>query len=279
MKIIRLPAKLAAYTLKLKQHRQSIGFVPTMGALHDGHLSLICSARKENDFVCVSIFINPKQFSAREDFKKYPRPLSKDLELCRKAGVDIVFLPEAEDIYPEGFGSFVDLPAISSLLCGKTRPGHFRGVATIVLKLFNITRADNAYFGQKDAQQAVVISRMISDLNLPVKLRVMPIVRCNDGLALSSRNVYLNKQQRQDAVVLYQALCLARCLIDHGLVDTQRLLLRMRQLIAKHQTAKIDYITAVDLNSLKPIKRISQGCLIALAVKFGKTRLIDNIVI
>ncbi|MCK9572172.1 MAG: pantoate--beta-alanine ligase [Candidatus Omnitrophica bacterium] len=279
MKIIRLPAKLAAYALRLKRNQQSIGLVPTMGALHDGHLSLICSARKENDFVCVSIFINPKQFSAREDFKKYPRPLSKDLELCRKAGVDIVFLPEAEDIYPEGFGSFVDLPAISSLLCGKTRPGHFRGVATIVLKLFNITRADNAYFGQKDAQQAVVISRMISDLNLPVKLRVMPIVRCNDGLALSSRNVYLNKQQRQDAVVLYQALCLARCLIDHGLVDTQRLLLRMRQLIAKHQTAKIDYITAVDLNSLKPIKRISQGCLIALAVKFGKTRLIDNIVI
>ena len=279
MKIIRLPAKLAAYTLKLKQHRQSIGFVPTMGALHDGHLSLICSARKENDFVCVSIFINPKQFSAREDFKKYPRALSKDLDLCRKAGVDVVFLPKAGDIYPEGFGSFVDLPALSSLLCGKTRPGHFRGVATVVLKLFNITRADNAYFGQKDAQQAVVISRMISDFNLPVNLRVMPIVRSNDGLALSSRNVYLNKQQRQDAVVLYQALCLARCLTDHGLVDAQRLLLRMRQLIAKHQTAKIDYIAAVDLNSLKPIKKISRGCLVALAVKFGKTRLIDNIVI
>ncbi len=279
MRVIRLPNKLSIIAGKLKLKKHTIGFVPTMGALHNGHLSLINAARKENDRVIVSIFVNPAQFCAGEAFKKYPRAFSDDLALCRKAKVDIVFLPEGKDIYPEGFSSFVDLAGLSSALCGAVRPGHFRGVATVVLKLFNITRADTAYFGQKDAQQAVIISRMVRDFNLPVKLRIMPIVRDKDGLAMSSRNAYLDKNQRSEAVVLFQALGLARCLFNHGLTEPKRLLLRMRQLIAKQKCAAVDYIAAVSPQTLKPVKRISKGCLIALAVKFGKTRLIDNIII
>ena len=279
MRVIRLPNKLSIIAGKLKLKKHTIGFVPTMGALHNGHLSLINAARKENDRVIVSIFVNPAQFCAGEAFKKYPRAFSDDLALCRKAKVDIVFLPEGKDIYPEGFSSFVDLAGLSSALCGAVRPGHFRGVATVVLKHFNITRADTAYFGQKDAQQAVIISRMVRDFNLPVKLRIMPIVRDKDGLAMSSRNAYLDKNQRSEAVVLFQALGLARCLFNHGLTEPKRLLLRMRQLIAKQKCAAVDYIAAVSPQTLKPVKRISKGCLIALAVKFGKTRLIDNIII
>jgi pantoate--beta-alanine ligase len=223
--------------------------------------------------------VNPKQFCAGEDLKKYPRPLSKDLALCRKAGVDIVFLPDNKDIYPEGFSTFVEVPGLSSVLCGAQRPGHFRGVTTVVLKLLNITRADNVYLGQKDAQQAVIISRMVEDLNLPAKVKIMPIVRESDGLALSSRNVYLGEKERKEAVVLSQALGLADCLFDHGLTDSKRLLLRMRQLIAKRRLARIDYLAVVDPQTLKPVKKIFKGCLIALAVRFGKTRLIDNIVV
>jgi pantoate--beta-alanine ligase len=279
MKVIRLPAKLSAITGKLKLKNKKIGLVPTMGALHEGHLSLMRKARKECDYLIVSIFVNPAQFCAGEDFKKYPRKLSGDLALCRKAKVDIAFLPQSKDIYPEGFSTFVDVAGLSSVLCGAARPGHFRGVATVVLKLFNITRADSAYFGQKDAQQAAVISRMVKDLNLSVKLNIMPIVRDEDGLALSSRNAYLGKEERLEALALSRALGLGRFLFDHGLIDAKRILLRLRQLITKQKRAVIDYIAIVDAETLKPVKKVSRGCLIALAVKFGKTRLIDNIII
>lgn len=279
MRILRLPGKLGVIAGKLKLKGKRIGLVPTMGALHDGHLSLMRAARRECDCLIVSIFVNPAQFGAGEDFKKYPRKLTKDLALCRKAKVDIVFLPESKDIYPEGFCSFVEVKGLGSLLCGATRPGHFRGVATIVLKLFNITRADIAYFGQKDAQQAVIISRMVKDFDLPVKLRIMPIVRDQDGLALSSRNAYLGKEDRRQALVLSRALGLGRFLFKHGLTDAKKILLRMRQLITKQKMAAVDYIAIIDAETLKPVKKVSRGCLVALAVKFGKTRLIDNIII
>jgi pantoate--beta-alanine ligase len=256
-----------------------VGFVPTMGALHLGHLSLIKQAVKDNNIVVVSIFVNPAQFGPKEDLKKYPRPLKKDLELCRKSGVDLVFLPAEKIMYPRGFSTFVDVEELGKKLCGISRPGHFRGVATVVAKLLNIITPDMLYLGQKDAQQAIIIKRMINDLNFPVKVKVMPTVRQEDGLALSSRNIYLNNEQRKQAPVLSKALALAKFLIANGQRDTARILSRMRQFIEKKNQVKIDYIAIVDLEKLNNIKRIDQDCLISLAVKFGKTRLIDNTLI
>jgi len=247
--------------------------------LHQGHLSLIRQARKENDFTVVSIFVNPAQFGPKEDFKKYPRILKKDALLCKKSGVDIIFYPEVKAMYPDNYKTYVSVEDLSSCLCGKSRPGHFRGVATIVSKLFNIIQPDTAYFGQKDAQQAGIIKKMVCDLNMPVKIKVMPTIREKDGLALSSRNVYLNKNERQDALVLFKALNLASSLIKNGLRDTNRIMYRVSETIKKKRTAKIDYISIVSLEDLKPIKKISESCLIALAVWIGKTRLIDNVII
>jgi pantoate--beta-alanine ligase len=250
-----------------------------MGALHAGHLSLIRQARKDNNTVVVSIFVNPAQFGPGEDLKSYPRPLSKDLAFCRKERVDFVFLPRAKDMYGEGFSTYVNVGGLSEALCGKSRPGHFRGVATIVAKLLNIVQPDVIYLGQKDAQQAIIIRRMVKDLNIPVKVRVMPTVRQEDGLALSSRNTYLNKKERMEALVLFRALSLALVLINSGARDAARVMSRMKQLIGKKKNARIDYLAIIDAENLKPVKKISGECLIALAVRIGKTRLIDNIMV
>ncbi len=277
MRVIREAQKLD-FALKKNRRTKSIGFVPTMGALHAGHLSLIRQAAKDNHIVVVSIFVNPAQFGPKEDLKKYPRPLKKDLELCRKCGVDFVFLPDNKNMYPHGFSTFVNVEGLSNVLCGASRPGHFRGVATVVTKLLNIIRPDVLYLGQKDSQQVIIIARMVKDLNFPVKLKIMPIVRENDGLALSSRNIYLTKEERSDAVVLSKALRLAESLVNNGQRNGHVIINRMKQLIAKKKTAKIDYISIVDLNNLSPLKKISEKCLIVLAVRIGHTRLIDNII-
>lgn len=277
MRIIRAPEKISQVLKKIKLEKKSIGFVPTMGALHAGHLSLILQARKENDFVVVSIFVNPSQFGPGEDYRQYPRPIKKDVAFLRRAGVDFIFNPQVKDMYPENFTTYVSVEGLSSVLCGRIRPGHFRGVTTVVAKLFNIIGPDTAYFGQKDAQQAIIIKRMAEDLNMPVKIKVMPIVRERDGLAVSSRNIYLDKQERKDALVLSRALNLAKDLIKGGLKDSDKIVREMKKLIRQKKIAKIDYAAVVDLKSLKPLKKISDHCLIALAVWIGKTRLIDNI--
>ena len=276
MLVINTPLKISnVLALKRKQGKR-IGFVPTMGALHDGHLSLIRSACKENDIVVVSIFVNPKQFGPKEDLKKYPRPLSKDLAFCRKEEVDFVFYPKPSDMYLDDFSTYVEVKGLSGLLCGKSRPGHFSGVATVVAKLLNIIQPNTLYLGAKDAQQVLIIKKMIADLNIPVKVKVVPTVRERDGLALSSRNLYLNKNERVDALVLSQAINLAKILIKNGARDSKRIISRMQELIKKKKSAKIDYIEIVDSHNLKPLNKISGSYLIALAVWFGKTRLIDN---
>jgi len=279
MKFIPDLEKLSIATAKVKLFKRRIGFIPTMGALHAGHFSLINQARKENDIVVVSIFVNPAQFGPGEDLKKYPRSLKKDIESCRKLGVDLLFLPDKNDMYPEGYSTFINVDNLSDVLCGASRPGHFRGVSTVVAKLLNIVRPDVLYLGQKDAQQAIIISRMIKDLNYSVKVKVMPTVRHEDGLALSSRNAYLSKNERAAAVVLFKALQLAEFLIGNGQRNSSRIISRMRQLIEKNKLARIDYIAIVEPEQLKEIKRVEPGCLVVLAVKIGKTRLIDNTII
>ncbi|MFA5199884.1 MAG: pantoate--beta-alanine ligase [Candidatus Omnitrophota bacterium] len=279
MKVIRNPQKLNRILKRISCERKSIGFVPTMGALHLGHLSLIKKAAEDNEIVVVSIFVNPTQFGPKEDLKKYPRPLKKDIELCRRSGVDFVFLPDNKTIYPYGYSTFVKVEGLSDLLCGVSRPGHFRGVSTIVAKLLNIVGPDIIYLGQKDAQQAIIIKRMVRDLNFPVKVKIMPTVRLADGLAISSRNAYLTREQKNEAAVLSRSLSLARSLVRAGARDNSRILGRMKRLIGKKKQARIDYIEIVDLENLEKIKKIDRNCLIALAVKFGNTRLIDNTII
>lgn len=278
MKRVRLPLILFKDLKKLKATGKTIGFVPTMGALHEGHLSLIRAARKENNFVVVSIFVNPTQFSPKEDLKKYPRPINQDLFLCRKEKVDFVFLPKSKVMYPQGFATYVNVEGLSEVLCARSRPGHFRGVTTIVTKLFNIVQPDVAYFGAKDAQQAIIIKKMVRDLNIPVKVRVLPTQREKDGLALSSRNIYLNKEERPKALVLSKALNLAKVLIKGGARDTARIVDRLGQLIMR-SNAGIEYIEIVDPENLQPLRKISDNCLLVMAVRIGSIRLIDNITI
>jgi len=279
VRVIRDPVRLNKTLRRLRRSAKSIGFVPTMGALHLGHLRLIKQARQDNTIVVVSIFVNPTQFGPKEDLHKYPRTLKKDLALCRKAGVGLVFLPDPKNMYPEGFLTFVNVDGLSNLLCGISRPGHFRGVTTVVAKLLNIVEPDLLYLGQKDAQQALIIKRMIRDLNFPVKVKVMPILRQKDGLAFSSRNACLNKVQKREALVLSRALGLAGSLIDHGQRDTSRIINRMKELINKKKQVRIDYVVIVDAENLRPLKRIADGCLIALAAHIGKIRLIDNTIV
>jgi len=279
MRVIRSPRLMQEETVRLRRAGRSIGFVPTMGALHEGHASLIRTARKENNVAIVSIFVNPAQFAPSEDLKQYPRPFAKDVRLCRKHGVDLVFAPQPSSIYPRDFKTAVSVKDLSAVLCGKSRPGHFTGVATVVAKLFNIIQPDRAYFGQKDAQQAIIIRRMAEDLNFPVKVRVLPTVRQADGLALSSRNAYLNARQRAQCPVLYQSLRLAKALIKKGVRDAATIINAVTALIRTAKDARIDYAVVVDPKDLTPLTRIKGRCLISLAVRFGKTRLIDNIVV
>ena len=279
MRIIRSINNMQRVSMDLKQKGKSIGFVPTMGALHAGHLSLIKRACKENDFTIVSLFLNPTQFGPNEDFRRYPRNLNTDVSLCKKEGVDIIFYPEMRQIYPRDYKTYVFIEKLSDVLCGKSRPGHFKGVATIVTKLFNIVQPDIAYFGQKDAQQAIIIQRMTRDLNIPVKINVMPIIRESHGLALSSRNNYLTVKQREEAVVLSQALRKAKTMIKQGVIDSAKIILVMRKIIQKRKSARIQYIQIVDLDELLPVKKVKHKVLVALAVWFGRTRLIDNIIV
>jgi pantoate--beta-alanine ligase len=279
VKVIRAIKQMSAVIKKIKAKGKKVGFVPTMGALHAGHLSLIRRAQKENDFTVASIFVNPAQFGAGEDFENYPRDLKQDILLCKKEGVDIVFCPGAREIYPEDFSSYVTVEGLSEVLCGKPRPGHFKGVATVVAKLFNIICPDTAYFGQKDAQQALIIKRLVRDLNMPVKIKIMPIIRNKDGLALSSRNVYLDEKERKEAVVLSASLEMARDLIGAGIRDAREVTRRISGLIKAKKKARIDYVAVVDPQNLEPVKKIRGSCLIALAVWIGRTRLIDNMII
>ena len=260
----------------MKKENKSIGFVPTMGYLHEGHMSLVKVARKHTDVAVMSIFVNPTQFSPKEDFEKYPRDLRRDEELAREAGVDVVFYPAAKDMYPEGYATYVTVDRLTTTLCGESRPGHFKGVATIVTKLFNIVKPDVAYFGQKDMQQALMIKKMAQDLNMDVDVKIMPIVREKDGLAMSSRNMYLSADQRKDALVLYQSLKEAEDMIRQGERDAKKVARAVEDMIKQKPAAKIDYVKVVDTKELNDIKVISGETLIALAVNFGNTRLIDN---
>ena len=253
-----------------------VGFVPTMGYLHEGHLSLVRRAKVDNSIVVVSIFVNPSQFSPAEDLRTYPRDISHDLELLSKEKTDIVFIPSDEEMYPADFSTWVDVGGITEKLEGACRSGHFRGVATVVIKLFNIVRPARAYFGQKDAQQALVIKRMVANLNMDIKIVVVPTVRESDGLAMSSRNIYLNSEERHAATVLFEALSLARELCHDGEHDADRIRQQMTLLIQKEPLAQIEYISIADAETLEETKIIDRHVLASLAVKIGKMRLIDN---
>jgi pantoate--beta-alanine ligase len=258
---------------------KKIGFVPTMGALHIGHISLIESAVNQTDFVVVSIFVNPTQFSPGEDFQKYPRPLDQDLEICRKAGVDLVFVPTPEQMYGSENLTWVTVEKLSEPLCGQSRPGHFRGVTTVCAKLFNIVQPDIAFFGQKDAQQAIVIKRMVADLNMPLQIVVCPTVREPDGLAVSSRNKYLTKQQRKDATLIYKSLQKCREMIEAGVTNTKEIIGQMRKILNQIPSAKLEYVSIVDSETLESTDKVCGKILAAVAVKIGSTRLIDNILL
>ncbi len=258
---------------------RTFGLVPTMGALHKGHLSLVSRARGECDHVGVSIFVNPAQFGLREDFGAYPRDLERDLRMLEEAGADLVWTPSAESVYPPGFQTWVSVEEVSAPLEGSARPGHFRGVATIVAKLFNSFLPTNAYFGQKDAQQVAVIKRMASDLDFPVEIVVCPTVREPDGLAMSSRNEYLNPEERRAAGVLYRALTAAKTLFDSGQRGGDELRAAMHQVICSEPLAHEDYVSAADPETLAELSEIMGRALLSLAVRIGRTRLIDNILL
>lgn len=262
-----------------KRNGKSIGFVPTMGYLHEGHLSLVRQSIKENDLTVVSIFVNPIQFGPGEDFNRYPRDIERDKRLLEKEGVHYLFSPDEDEMYPAGFKTFVEVAEIGKKLCGKSRPGHFKGVSTVVLKLFNIVQPNRAYFGQKDAQQAIIIKKMVKDLNLDVDIVVMPIVREEDGLAMSSRNVYLNEEERKNAIVLYKSLREAEKMIRMGEKNAEKVVNRIKEVIMSYPEALIDYIEIVDTEELNPVNPIKGKVLIALAVYIGKARLIDNMIL
>ena len=259
-----------------RKEGKTIGFVPTMGYLHEGHQSLIKKAR-ENDKVVVSIFLNPMQFGLSEDLASYPRDLERDKLKCSEAGADLIFAPDASEIYENNFQTFVDMHLLTEELCGLTRPCHFRGVCTVVTKLFNIVTPDKAYFGQKDAQQLAVIKRMVADLNMDIEIVGCPIIRENDGLAKSSRNTYLNDDERKAALVLSRSINKAKELIDNGQRDASIVISSMTEIINKEPLAKIDYVKAVALDTMQQIKFLNVPSLVAIAVYIGKTRLIDNL--
>jgi pantoate--beta-alanine ligase len=268
---------MQGYSSQLKRKNKKIGFVPTMGCLHEGHLSLVRRSVSENDVTIASIFVNPLQFGPKEDFKKYPRDFKRDEKMLKNSGTDVVFYPNLNQMYPQPFYTYVNVERFTDTLCGESRPGHFKGVATVVAKLFNIVRPDIAYFGQKDAQQAIVIKKMAGDLNAGLKIKTMPIVREKDGLAMSSRNAYLSPQERQDAVVLSSSLKLAKRMIKTGERTPKKIKDKMRALIMQRRSARIDYIEIVSEGTLMPASRLRGDILIALAVYIGKTRLIDNL--
>lgn len=274
MKIIKTIAEIKALR---RQIRGSVGFVPTMGYLHEGHLSLVRQAKTENDTAVVSIFVNPTQFGPTEDYATYPRDPDRDLALLRKEKTDIVFMPSVEEMYPKGANSWVKVNNITERLEGASRPGHFQGVTTVVAKLFNIIEPTRAYFGQKDAQQAIVIKKMVTDLNMNLEVIVLPTVREKDGLAMSSRNVYLSPEERRAATILFKALTSAQELYNSGETNAEYIRQQMTTLITGEPLAKIDYVSIADPDTLEELSTIDRPALVSLAVKIGKTRLIDNI--
>ena len=271
--------KIAGMRCLRRELAEPVGFVPTMGYLHEGHLSLVRGARAQSRSVVVSIFVNPTQFGPHEDLASYPRDIERDLTLLVEEAVDAVFMPSAAEIYPGQFGVYVDGGKITERLEGACRPGHFRGVATVVAKLFNIVRPTRAYFGQKDAQQVAVIKKMVADLNMDLEVVALPTVREPDGLAMSSRNVYLNPAERRAALVLYRALCLAQRLWREGETDAGRLRREMAALIKKEPLASIDYVSIAGTDTLNELDEVKPPVLLSLAVRIGGTRLIDNIVL
>jgi pantoate--beta-alanine ligase len=281
--VARLPA-LHELVRRARCAGQTIGFVQTMGYVHEGHLQLVAEARAENDLVVMSIFVNPTQFGPQEDFERYPRDVERDRRLAQERGVDVLFLPDMGTMYPGGPEAqtiWVDPGELASAMEGASRPGHFRGVATIVTKLFTMVQPDRAYFGQKDAQQAMIVTRMARDLAFPLEVRVVPTVRESDGLAMSSRNVYLTRDEREQAPVLARALELARSVITEGVRDPRRIETAMQELIERSAPlAHVDYVCVADLETLQPAERpLESDALIALAVYFGATRLIDNTIV
>lgn len=275
MKIVSTIEEVRAQVKEWKKEGQSIGFVPTMGYLHEGHMSLI-DAAGENDKVVVSIFVNPMQFGPMEDLASYPRDLEHDAKLCEEHGVDLIFHPTPEEMYGDQFYSYVDMDVMTKELCGLSRPVHFRGVCTVVTKLFNIVTPDRAYFGQKDAQQLAVIKRMVKDLNMPLTITGCPIIREADGLAKSSRNTYLSIEEREAALVLSRSIFLGKEMVEKGERDCKKILAAMTAEIEKEPLAKIDYVKIVDLDTMQQVEKIDRGILAAIAVYIGKTRLIDN---
>jgi len=277
MRLIKEISRMRDYSKKIKGTRV-IGFVPTMGSLHEGHLSLIRKARQQCEEVMISIFVNPTQFGKREDHQRYPRDLSKDMKLSEKEGVDVIFAPSREEMYPQGYSTFVEIKGnLSSTLEGASRPGHFKGVATILTKLFNIINPDYSYFGEKDYQQALVVKKLAKELNLDTRILVLPTIREKDGLALSSRNSYLNKKERKAATIFYKALKRAKEWVGEGEKDSSALVSKMRGLIEKEPLVRIDYVAVVDPKTLEKVKEVRGEVLALLAVNIGKTRLIDNI--
>jgi pantoate--beta-alanine ligase len=279
VKTIENISRMSTFVKMMKKEGKSIGLVPTMGYLHEGHLSLVRAAKKHTDVVVMSIFINPIQFGPKEDFEKYPRDLKHDEEMAREAGVDVIFYPSLKDMYPEGYATYVTVEKLTGNLCGASRPGHFRGVATVVTKLFNIIRPGVAYFGQKDMQQAMMIKKMALDLNMDTEVKIMPIVREKDGLAMSSRNMYLSETERKESAVIYQSLLRAEALIKDGERDARKVIRAVEDMIKTKQSARIEYVKLVDARELKDVKMITGEITLAVAVFFGNTRLIDNITI
>lgn len=278
MKIIKNPKQLSETINRLHQQGKRVGFVPTMGYLHEGHLSLVRRARRENDLVIVSVFVNPIQFGSKEDLKRYPRNLNRDKRLLSLEQVDYLFLPKKETIYPKAFQDYIHPGEIARRLCGAKRPGHFRGVATVVNRLFEIVHPDRAYFGQKDYQQIKVIQEMVRQRNWNVQIKTCPIVREKDGLAMSSRNAYLSKQERIRARAIYQSLFQAKKLIQLGETDAS-LVKKETQRYLKPYVSQVDYVDLVDPEKLQPVKRIRFPLLMAVACYVGRTRLIDNLLI
>jgi len=277
LRVIRNITEIQEILFNVRTEGKIIGFVPTMGYLHEGHLSLVKEAKKDCDIIVMSIFVNPLQFGVDEDYDIYPRDLARDKQSAEEAEVDYIFYPAVTEMYPEGYSTFVNVENLTDVLCGAQRPGHFKGVTTVVLKLLNIIFPHRAYFGQKDAQQVTVIKRMVRDLNIPVKIIAVPIKREDDGIAISSRNVYLTKEERKQATCLYKSLKLAEQMILQGENQAETVKKEIENEINKNNLAKIDYIEIVNAESLDSVELIKGSILIALAVKFGKMRLIDNL--
>ena len=279
MRIISSIKTIQTHIQKLRQSGKQIGFVPTMGYLHDGHRALLKTCRRQNDISVLSIFVNPAQFGPQEDFQAYPRDKKKDVLLAKKENVDIIFYPSVKTMYPGRYLTYINVEEMTGTLCGASRPGHFRGVTTVVGKLLNIIQPHTIYLGQKDAQQCAVVRTMVRDLNIPVRVCVLPTVREKDGLALSSRNAYLTAQERQEAPYLYQSLKMAENEIRQGEESPERLIRGMRRFLRSNCRGTIDYIACVDSETLQAVKVIRGSILLALAVRLGKARLIDNILI